>query len=157
MSSLREELEKKNQVTDRFFLLLTRDLSPKERKELSHHFSKIVEFTDLYSEKTHINELPEFDLLLLDLRHKNDHGFLELIVDELKSFPHIHVVVLKKKYCFEWQALLDVLDHTVINEVPLDVSTHEAFVRHLKKKKLKKVDSRFKIFLKKTLPFLVCS
>lgn len=157
MSSLREELEKKNQITDKFFLLLTRDLSPKERKELSHHFSKIVEYTDLYSEKTHINELPEFDLLLLDLRKANDHAYLELIVDELKSFPHIHVVVLKKKYCFEWNSLLDVLDHTVINEVPLDVHAHEAFIRHLKKKKLKKVDSRFKIFLKKTVPWLVCS
>lgn len=157
MSSLREELEKKNQITDKFFLLLTRDLAPKERKELSRHFTKIVEFTDLYMEKTHINELPEFDLILLDLRNNNAHGFLELIIDELKAVPHLQVVVLKKKFCFEWNSLLDVLDHTVINEVPLDVLSHEAFTRHLKKKKLKKVDSRFKIFLRKTVPFLVCS
>lgn len=157
MSSLREELEKKNQVSDKFFLLLTRDLTPKERKELSHHFEKIVEFTDLYSKKTHINELPEFDLLLLDLRKDIDHEYLELIVDELKSLPHINVVVLKKKFCFEWNSLLDVLDHSVINEVPLEIGNHEAFLRHLKKKKLKKVDSRFKIFLRKTVPFLVCA
>jgi len=157
MSSLREELEKKNQGNDKFFLLLTRELAPAERKELSHHFNKIVEFTDLYSEKTHINELPEFDLLLLNLLNKKDHGFLELIVDELKSFPNIHVVLLKKKFCFEWDALVEVLDNTVINEIPLDVRSNEAFVRHLKKKKLKHVDSRFKIFLKKVLPFMVCN
>ena len=155
MDSLRLQLE--NKPPEKFFMLLTRDLSPKERKELSQHFSKIVEFTDLYSSKTHINELPEFDLLLLDLRKNIDHSYLELIVDELKSFPYLSVVVLKKKYCFEWNSLLDVLDHTVINEVPLDVTSHDAFIRYLKKKKLKKVDSRFKIFLKKTVPWLVCS
>ena len=143
--------------TDRFFLLLTRDLAPAERKELSHHFNKIVEFTDLYCEKTHINELPDFDLLLLDLRKHNDHRFLELIVDELKSFPKLHVVILKKKFCFEWDALMEVLDNTVINEIPLDVRSHDAFIRHLKKKKLKKVDGRFKIFLKKVFPFIVCA
>jgi len=155
MDTLRLQLE--NKPPEKFFLLLTRDLSPKERKELSSHFHKIVEFTDLYSSKTHINELPEFDLLLLDLRKANDHAYLELIVDELKSFPHLYIVVLKKKYCFEWNSLLDVLDHTIINEVPISVNSHEAFIRHLKRKKLKKVDSRFKIFLKKTVPWLVCS
>lgn len=154
--SLLSEL-KIDKSPEKFFLLLTRDLSPKERKELSSHFLKIVEFTDLYASKTHINELPEFDLLLLDLRKDNDHNYLELICDELKSFPYLHIVVLKKKYCFEWQALLDVLDHTVINEVPLDISSHEAFIRHLKRKKLKKVDSRIKIFLRKVAPVLFCS
>ena len=157
MSSLLQELKIDKSHPEKFFLLLTRDLSPKERKELSHHFSKIVEFTDLYSEKTHINELPEFDLLLIDLRKKNDHNYLELICDELKSFPYLYIVVLKKKYCFEWQALLDVLDHTVINEVPTEISSHDAFIRHLKKKKLKKVDSRVKIFLRKVAPILFCS
>lgn len=154
MSSLREEFEKKSQPTDKFFLLLTRDLRQDESKELSVHFNKIVEFNDLYSSKTHISELPEFDLLLLDLRQDNDHQFLELVVDEVKAYPNIHVVVLKKKFLFEWQSLMEVLDHTVVNEIPVNIRSTESFIRHLMKKKLKKVDSRVKIFLQKCVPFI---
>jgi len=142
---------------ERYFMLLTRDLSTKERKELSRHFEKIVEYTDLYVGKTHINELPEFDLLLLDLRKSRDHQFLELIVDELKSFQKINVVFLKKKFCFDYQALEDVLEHSTISEVPLDVISHDAFLRYLKKKKLAKVKSRWRTIAKRLMPFLVCS
>jgi len=141
---------------DRFFLLLTRNLMPAEKRELSRHFNKIVEFTDVYAEKTHISEVPDCDLLILDLRKREHHQFLELVMDELKLHKEIHVVLLKKKYFFDWSSLMEVIEHTVVNEVPLDINNHEAFFRHLNKTKLKRVENRLTYFFKKILPAIIC-
>lgn len=132
-------------IDKKFILLLSRNLSVKEKNQLNKHFTKIVDVDiNLHKTKSLETFLP-FNLLIVDLQQKDEHRWIESVIPDVLQQPNSYqFIFLKKTYWnYQFDKIPAEVQYCVLSDIP-EVERTEEFLRYLIRIKIPKIQSRTK-------------